>query len=110
MPVYEYMCQQCGHRHEAMQKFSDPPLSECPRCKGKLKKLISNTSFVLKGSGWYVTDYARKEGGPKHAASGNGSGRKKAEKEEKKAPAPAAEPKPKPAGGGKEKAPPGPKA
>ncbi|MDA8387555.1 MAG: transcriptional regulator [Nitrospiraceae bacterium] len=60
MPVYEYMCQSCGQRHEALQKFSDPPLSECPRCKGKLKKLISNNSFVLKGSGWYITDYARK--------------------------------------------------
>ena len=101
MPIYEYMCQQCGQRHEAMQKFSDPPLSECPKCKGKLKKLISNTSFVLKGSGWYVTDYARKD-----QKSGSGNGKKKAAGEEKKAAAAdkAAEaPKPETKTGGKEK-------
>lgn len=63
MPVYEYQCQKCGRRQEIMQKFSDPLLTTCPLCKGKLKKLISNTSFVLKGSGWYVTDYARKDNG-----------------------------------------------
>jgi putative FmdB family regulatory protein len=63
MPVYEYECTSCGRRHEVMQKFSEPLLKECPLCKGKLKKLISNTSFVLKGSGWYVTDYARKDNG-----------------------------------------------
>ncbi|HMK44594.1 MAG TPA: FmdB family zinc ribbon protein [Dissulfurispiraceae bacterium] len=61
MPVYEYGCQQCGHRFDIMQKFSDEPLAECPQCGGPLKKLISNTSFVLKGGGWYVTDYASAE-------------------------------------------------
>jgi putative FmdB family regulatory protein len=61
MPVYEYECLQCGKRLEVMQKFSDKPLTKCPDCNGKLKKLISNTSFVLKGSGWYVTDYASPE-------------------------------------------------
>jgi putative FmdB family regulatory protein len=61
MPIYEYECIACGAHHEIMQKFSDPPLSECPACGGKLRKLISNTSFVLKGSGWYVTDYASPE-------------------------------------------------
>jgi len=60
MPIYEYECQKCGRTLEAMQKFSDSPLSECPGCSGALRKLISQSSFHLKGSGWYVTDYARK--------------------------------------------------
>jgi len=60
MPVYEYECLNCGEIHEALQKFSDKPLTTCPRCSGTLKKLISNTSFILKGTGWYKTDYASK--------------------------------------------------
>ncbi len=60
MPIYEYECQKCGRTLEAMQKFSDSPLTECPGCSGALRKLISQSSFHLKGSGWYVTDYARK--------------------------------------------------
>jgi putative FmdB family regulatory protein len=60
MPVYEYECQKCNQVTEAMQKFSDPPLTECPHCSGKLRKMISQSAFHLKGSGWYVTDYARK--------------------------------------------------
>lgn len=60
MPIYEYECQQCNQVTEAMQKFSDSPLTECPHCAGSLRKLISQSSFHLKGSGWYVTDYARK--------------------------------------------------
>jgi putative FmdB family regulatory protein len=59
MPIYEYECQQCRQVTEAMQKFSDAPLACCPSCSGELKKLISHSSFHLKGSGWYVTDYAR---------------------------------------------------
>ena len=65
MPIYEYECRQCGKCLEIMQKFSDTPLSTCADCGGEMKKLISNTSFVLKGSGWDVTDYAssdRKKG------------------------------------------------
>ena len=58
MPIYEYRCLDCQSEHEFIQKFSDPPKTKCPKCGGKLEKLISNTSFVLKGSGWYVTDYA----------------------------------------------------
>jgi putative FmdB family regulatory protein len=58
MPIYEYECLRCGAHHEVMQKFSDEPLHVCPGCGGEVRKLISNTSFVLKGSGWYVTDYA----------------------------------------------------
>jgi len=57
MPIYEYKCTKCNEQFDAIQKFSDAPLKKCKSCGGKLKKLITNTSFVLKGSGWYVTDY-----------------------------------------------------
>ncbi|NTU43545.1 MAG: zinc ribbon domain-containing protein [Nitrospirales bacterium] len=60
MPIYEYQCLECGKSHEIIQKFSDAPMEKCPACGGQMKKLISNTSFVLKGTGWYVTDYASK--------------------------------------------------
>jgi putative FmdB family regulatory protein len=59
MPIYEYQCQKCG-TFEATQRITEKALAKCPTCKGKVKKLISNTSFQLKGTGWYVTDYARK--------------------------------------------------
>jgi len=61
MPIYEYECKKCGKRMEVWQKITDEPLKECPECGGELVKLISQTSFILKGTGWYVTDYARKE-------------------------------------------------
>jgi putative FmdB family regulatory protein len=63
VPIYEYECAKCGHQTEALQKFSDPPLAKCELCHGKLMKLISHSTFHLKGSGWYVTDYASKSGG-----------------------------------------------
>lgn len=57
MPIYEYVCQSCGHQLEAMQKFSDAPLTDCPAChQSALNKIVSSTSFQLKGTGWYVTD------------------------------------------------------
>jgi putative FmdB family regulatory protein len=59
MPIYEYQCQKCG-TFEVTQRITEKSLSKCPTCKNKVKKLISNTSFQLKGTGWYVTDYARK--------------------------------------------------
>ncbi len=58
MPIYEYECLKCGDVHEAFQKFNDAPLSTCSKCGGDLRKIISNTSFILKGTGWYKTDYA----------------------------------------------------
>ena len=61
MPIYEYRCLKCERQFELVRKFSDAPLSTCPDCGGELKKLISPTSFVLKGSGWYVTDYPSAE-------------------------------------------------
>jgi putative FmdB family regulatory protein len=60
MPLYEYQCTACGEVEEAIQKFSDAPLSTCRHCSGKLNKLISQSSFHLKGTGWYVTDYSKK--------------------------------------------------
>jgi len=60
MPIYEYQCEQCGKIEEVIQKFSDAPLTTCPNCSGKLRKLISHSAFHLKGTGWYVTDYAGK--------------------------------------------------
>ena len=63
MPFYEYECTKCGSLSEIFQKISDSPLNKCPECNGKMKKLISQSTFHLKGSGWYVTDYASKAGG-----------------------------------------------
>ena len=63
MPFYEYECTKCNHQTEIFQKISDPPITKCELCKGKMKKLISQSTFHLKGSGWYVTDYASKTGG-----------------------------------------------
>lgn len=62
MPIYEYTCPKCGE-FEITQRITEPPLKRCPTCRSGVKKLISQTSFQLKGSGWYVTDYARKNGG-----------------------------------------------
>src|ERR1041385_3742646 len=61
MPIYEYRCEHCGD-FEEMQRITDPPLSRCPTCRRKVRRLISNTSFQLKGTGWYATDYARSSG------------------------------------------------
>jgi len=60
MPVYEYRCDACGKELEVMQRITESPLEECPSCDGRLHRLISNTAFILKGTGWYATDYARK--------------------------------------------------
>jgi putative FmdB family regulatory protein len=61
MPIYEYKCEECGHRLEAIQKVNDDPLTECPKCRrGSLKRLMSAAGFQLKGSGWYATDFKNK--------------------------------------------------
>ena len=65
MPIYEYACQKCGHHLEVMQKMSDAPLKKCPACKGRLEKQFSQTSFQLKGGGWYVSDYGKNGQSPK---------------------------------------------
>lgn len=61
MPLYEYECENCGHRFEVIQKFSDAPLTECPKCQGAVRKLPSSPAIQFKGSGFYITDYARKD-------------------------------------------------
>ncbi len=62
MPIYEYECMSCHEKKEVFQGFNDPPLERCSSCGGEVKKLISSTSFVLRGTGWYITDYARNNG------------------------------------------------
>ena len=74
MPIYEYACPDCGHRFEAMQKFSDDPVRDCPSCKAQnVKKLISATSFVLKGGGWYKDHYGLKGGGSSESSGASTS-------------------------------------
>jgi putative FmdB family regulatory protein len=102
MPIYEYICQDCGQETEVIQRFSDPPLAVCGSCSGRLEKKISVSSFHLKGSGWYLTDYARKnsgnstnspsKSGSTESGNGNGTGSEsKADKDSKRvADAPAA--------------------
>lgn len=72
MPLYDYRCDTCGDVFEMMQKFSDDPLTIHPGCGGKVERLLSPPALQFKGTGWYVTDYARKNGSS--PASGNGSG------------------------------------
>ena len=73
MPIYEYKCKKCGEHSEHIQKFSDSPMTDCKACgtNGALEKLMSLGSFHLKGSGWYLTDYAKKNM-PKDSAEGSG--------------------------------------
>jgi putative FmdB family regulatory protein len=73
VPTYEYACTACGHRLEAVQKFSDDPLTECPECGGALRKVYGAVGIVLKGSGFYKTDSRAAAG----ASSGNGSSKSK---------------------------------
>ncbi len=80
MPVYEYECASCGKRFEVLQRFSDPAISVCKFCNATtVRKVLSPTSFVLKGSGWYVTDYAsndrkKKDDAGKPCSEGTSSG------------------------------------
>ena len=73
MPLYEYQCDACGHRFEMIQKFSDPPLETCPKCGGTVHKLMSSPAIQFKGSGLYITDYAKKD-----AAVGDGRAKSEA--------------------------------
>ena len=71
MPLYEYQCKKCHSLTERIQKFSDPPLTVCPHCGGELEQLLSAPAVQFKGSGWYVTDYAKS--GSRSGGSGNGA-------------------------------------
>jgi len=86
MPIYEYQCKECGHRLEALQKISDAPLQDCPQCEQQaLSKLVSASSFRLKGGGWYETDF--KTGAKRHGTQDTPPA---AEKKADKAPSTAA--------------------
>ena len=80
MPLYEYKCKKCGHRFEKIQKFSDAPVKKCPECGGAVEQLLSAPAVQFKGSGWYVTDYAKKGG---TAAASSDGGSEKADKPDK---------------------------
>ncbi|HEX3821022.1 MAG TPA: zinc ribbon domain-containing protein [Candidatus Sulfotelmatobacter sp.] len=72
MPLYEYLCKKCGHRFEKILKFSDKPIKKCPECGGVVEQVITAPAVQFKGSGWYVTDYAKKSGsGSSSSDSGN---------------------------------------
>lgn len=77
MPLYEYQCDSCGRRFERIQKFSDPPIAECPTCGGPVRKLLSSPAIQFKGSGFYITDY------PKSGASADSSRKGASEKSAK---------------------------
>ena len=80
VPLYEYQCKQCHSLTERIQKFSDPPLTTCPHCGGELEQLISAPAVQFKGSGWYVTDYARKSSSSD--SGGNGAAASKPAKDQ----------------------------
>ena len=75
MPLYEYECKKCGHRFEKIQKFSDKMVKKCPECGGQVEQMISAPAVQFKGSGWYVTDYAKKSSSP--GSSGTDSSKEK---------------------------------
>lgn len=81
MPIREYKCKECGNYMEVIQGINEKPLESCPKCGGKLEKLISNSSFVLKGTGWYKTDYG--------SSTGAGAENKTKKSKDKSADAPA---------------------
>src|SRR5689334_7168849 len=78
MPLYEYECDACGHRFEVIRKFSDAPIETCPKCGGRVRKLFASPAIQFKGSGWYITDYARKPEAAKGEKATSDSGAKDA--------------------------------
>jgi putative FmdB family regulatory protein len=84
MPLYEYECKKCHHRFEKIQKFSDPHVKKCPKCGGPIEQVISAPAVQFKGSGWYVTDYAKKSSAPSSSnSSSNGDSSSSSKKENK---------------------------
>ena len=76
MPLYEYRCKSCGHQFEKIQSFSAPEEKECPQCHGEVERLLSAPAIQFKGSGWYVSDYAKKGSSMKASADGAKDGAK----------------------------------
>jgi len=112
MPLYEYLCEDCGRRSEVLQRLDEPPITTCPHCGGAVRKLLSAPAFQFKGSGWYLTDYARKgaasgeSASPSSSSSSSNTESKSAESASPKSgdggasTSPAKESKPAPSGGG----------
>jgi putative FmdB family regulatory protein len=92
LPLYEYKCKKCGRRTEKIQKFSDPPLATCETCGGDIERLLSSSAIQFKGSGWYVTDYARKSSAPGSGAAAESSASTEKKEPEKKETAKPSEP------------------
>jgi len=84
VPIYEYLCQKCGHKFEKIQKFSDRLIKKCPECGGPVEQTITAPAVQFKGTGWYVTDYANKDGKDKAASSGSKESSSSSEKAEAK--------------------------
>jgi putative FmdB family regulatory protein len=84
MPIYEYVCEKCGSQLEVLQKVTDEPLKRCRKCRGKLEKVVSRTSFQLKGGGWYKTDYSSKPAAKAEDKSDKGSDKASNDKAGKK--------------------------
>jgi putative FmdB family regulatory protein len=82
MPIYEYQCKKCHHRFEKIQKFSDPMVKKCPDCGGPVEQVLSAPAVQFKGSGWYVTDYAKKSSASS-PSNGDSSGKQEEKKESK---------------------------
>jgi len=80
MPLYEYECKKCGHRFEKIQLYSDKMVKKCPECGGQVEQMISAPAVQFKGSGWYVTDYAKKSTSPGSSGGDSGSKDKKDDK------------------------------
>jgi len=85
LPIYEYRCLNCGELVEKIQKFSDPPLTTCQKCEGELERLLSSPAIQFKGSGWYITDYARKSAPQAGKSDGSGADSSKQSSEAPKA-------------------------
>jgi putative FmdB family regulatory protein len=85
VPIYEYLCQKCGHKFEKIQKFSDRLIKKCPECGGPVEQTITAPAVQFKGTGWYVTDYANKDGRDKSSSGSkeSGSSPEKADSKEK---------------------------
>jgi putative FmdB family regulatory protein len=83
MPLYEYECNKCHHRFERIQKFSDPHVKKCPKCGGSIEQVISAPAVQFKGSGWYVTDYAKKSSTGSASSSSNGDSSSKKDSKSK---------------------------
>jgi putative FmdB family regulatory protein len=83
MPLYEYQCKKCHHRFERIQKFSDPHVKKCPDCGGPVEQVLSAPAVQFKGSGWYVTDYAKKSTSTSSSSNGESTGNKEDKKDAK---------------------------